>query len=183
MWHVDRNEEEDLRNGMMLAIVGLTLLAGCKTQGDNAPAKPKVKGPPYHIAFDTQATKPNPAGVTIPAVKYTGDPESLERRAILVVRFDEPAANNGEPMTNQMISYPVDITGTEGTLPADYMAAADKDLSRFLGTYCLKGKINISVALARSSISRQSTQADVDAKRLSDWAPVEVVYKNPHPKC
>ena len=82
-----------------------------------------------------------------------------------------------------MIMYPVDIAGTEGTLPADYMNAADKDLSTFLGSYCVKGKIKISVALARSSLSRQAEEAEVDAKRLSDWMPIEVVFKNPHPKC
>jgi hypothetical protein len=84
---------------------------------------------------------------------------------------------------NQMIMAPFDISGTEGTLPADYMDAADKDLSRFLGSYCVKGKIKISVALARSSLSRQAEEGDVDAKRLSDWLPVEVVFKNPHPHC
>ncbi len=99
------------------------------------------------------------------------------------MRFDASAATKNEPMMNQMIMFPVDIAGTEGTLPADYMDSADKDLSRFLGTYCVKGKIKISAALARSSLSRQAGEADVDAKRLSDWLPVEVVFKNPHPKC
>jgi hypothetical protein len=182
----DRHEEEDLRTGIILAIGGLAFLAGCGNQGDkasNVPVKPKVKGPAYHIAFDTKATKPNSAGVTIPAIKYTADPDGLEKRAVLVVRFDASAATKNEPMMNQMIMFPVDIAGTEGTLPADYMDSADKDLSRFLGTYCVKGKIKISAALARSSLSRQAGEADVDAKRLSDWLPVEVVFKNPHPKC
>jgi hypothetical protein len=182
----DRHEEEDLRTGIILAIGGLAFLAGCGNQGDkasNVPVKPKVKGPAYHIAFDTKAAKPNPAGVTIPAIKYTADPDGLEKRAVLVVRFDASAATKNEPMMNQMIMFPVDIAGTEGTLPADYMDSADKDLSRFLGTYCVKGKIKISAALARSSLSRQAGEADVDAKRLSDWLPVEVVFKNPHPKC
>ncbi len=175
-----------MRTGIILAIGGLAFLAGCGNQGDkaaNVPVKPKVKGPAYHIAFDTKATKPNSAGVTIPAIKYTADPDGLEKRAVLVVRFDASAATKNEPMMNQMIMFPVDIAGTEGTLPADYMDSADKDLSRFLGTYCVKGKIKISAALARSSLSRQAGEADVDAKRLSDWLPVEVVFKNPHPKC
>jgi hypothetical protein len=175
-----------LRNGIILAICGLAFLAGCKNQADKAstvPVDQKWKGAPYRIAFDTQAPKPNSAGVTIPSIKFTADPESLEKRAMLVVRFDASAPGKDEPMTNQMIMPPVDIAGAEGTLPADYMDAADKDLSRFLASYCIKGKTKISVALARSSLSRQATQADVNGKRLSDWLPVEVVFKNPHPKC
>jgi hypothetical protein len=39
------------------------------------------------------------------------------------------------------------------------MDAADKDLSRFLGSYCIKGKIKISVALARSSLSPRPKMA------------------------
>jgi hypothetical protein len=86
-------------------------------------------------------------------------------------------------MMNQMIMAPVDIPGTEGALPADYMDAADKDLSKFLGAYCIKGKVKISLALARSSLSQQAGDAEIDSKRLSDWLPVEVVFKNTHPKC
>jgi hypothetical protein len=86
-------------------------------------------------------------------------------------------------MANQMILAPTDISGAEGTLPADYMDVADKGLARFLGAYCIKGKIKISVALARSSLSSQAGDAEVDSKRLSDWLPVEVVFKNPHPGC
>jgi hypothetical protein len=39
------------------------------------------------------------------------------------------------------------------------------------------------VALARSSLSPQATVAQADDKRLSDWLPLELVYKNPHSKC
>jgi len=181
-----RNKEDDLRKSIILAIGGLALLAGCGNQGDktsNVPIKPKWEGAPYHIAFDTQAAKPNPAGVTIPAIKYTANPNELEKRASLVVKFDTSGATNQGPLANQMIMAPVDISGAEGTLPADYMDAADKGLSRFLGAYCIKGKIKISVAIARSSLSGQAGDAEVDAKRLSDWLPIEVVYKNPHPAC
>ena len=169
-----------------LAFLGLVCLAGCGNQGDKAstvPVKPKWPGSPYHIAFDTQAAKPNPAGVTIPAVKYTANPEALEKRATLVVRFDTSGATKQGPMLNQMIMAPVDVAGAEGALPADYMDAADKGLARFLGAYCIKGKIKISVALARSSLSNQAADAEVDAKRLSDWLPIEVAFKNPHPGC
>ena len=84
-----------MRKGIILAIGGLALLAGCGNQGDkasNVPVEPKWKGAPYRIAFDTQAAKPNPAGVTIPAIKYTANPDALEKRAILVVRFDTSGA-------------------------------------------------------------------------------------------
>jgi hypothetical protein len=168
----------------MLAIGGLALLAGCGNQVDkasNVPVKPKWQGAPYHIAPGAQAAKPNPAGVTLPAIKYTANPDALEKRVSLVVRFDTSGATKqGAPM-NQMIMGPVDISGAEGTLPAGYMDAADKGLSTFLGAYGIKGKIKISVALARSSLSSQAGDAEVDAKRLSDWLPIEVVFKNPHP--
>ena len=175
-----------MRKGIIVMIGGLALLAGCGNQGDKAPGipvGPKWKGAPYRIASDTQAAKPNPAGVTIPAIKYTANPDALEKRAVLVIRFDDLGATKYEPRINKMILAPVDISGAEGTLPADYMGVADKDLASFLATYCAKGKIKISAALARSSLSSPALDTEVDAKRLSDWLPIEVVFKNPHPKC
>ncbi len=175
-----------MRKGIILAIGAIAFLTGCGNQQDkpsNVPAQPKWQGAPYHLAFDTQAAKPNPAGVTIPVVKFTANPDALERRASLVVKFDTSGATKQGPMMNQMIMAPVDISGTEGALPADYMSNADKGLSTFLGAYCIKGKIKISVALAQSSLSSQATDAEVDQKRLSDWLPIELVYKNPHPGC
>jgi len=175
-----------LKNGILLLIGGLALLAGCGTQGDkasNIPVTPKWKGAPYRLAFDTQAAKPNPAGVTIPPVKYTANPDALEKRAALIVRFDTSGATKHGPMMNQMIVAPTDIPGTEGALPADYMDVADKGLARFLGAYCIKGKIKISVAFAWSSVSSQAGDAEVETKRLSDWLPTEVVFKNPHGGC
>ena len=175
-----------MRTGIIVAIGGLALLAGCGNQGDKAPGipvGPKWKGAPYHIAADTQAAKQNPAGVAIPAIKYTANPEALEKRAILVVRFDASGVKKNGPIANQMVMATVDISGTEGTLPADYIDAADKELSKFLGAYCVKGKVKISVAIARSSLSNQATDAELATKRLSDWLPIEVVFKNPHPGC
>ncbi len=183
---VSLNEEDGVRKGIIAAIGGLALLAGCGNQGDkasNIPIEPKWKGAPYHIAFDTKAAKPNPAGVTIPGVKYTANPEALETRARLVVRFDSSGSGKNEPVMNRMIAPPIDISGAEGALPADYMNETSKGLSQFLGAYCVKGKINISVALARSSLTTTAGDAEVDGKRLSDWLPVEVVFKNAHPKC
>ena len=176
-----------MRKNMILAIAGLALLAGCGDQGDKAAKvtlKPKWQGARYHIAFDTKPAKPNPAGVTIPAITYTANPEELETRASLVVRFDSSAVTKHEgPMMNQMIMAPVDIHGAEGTLPPDYMDIANRDLAKFLGAYCMKGKVKLSVALARSSLSNRAKDSEIDAKRLSDWLPIEVVFKNPHPTC
>ena len=175
-----------MRKGIIVAIGGLALLAGCGTQGDkasNIPVQPKWKGAPYRIAFDTPPAKPNPAGVTIPAIKYTANPDALEKRASLVVRFDALGEAKDRPIQNQMIMGAVDISGAEGTLSADYMDQTNKGLSTFLGAYCVKGKIKVSVALARSSLTNQAGDAEVDAKRLSDWLPIEVVFKNPRPKC
>ena len=90
---------------------------------------PKWKGAPYHIAFDTQAAKPNPTGITIPAIKYTANPDALENRASLVVRFDSSGVAKDRPVMDQMILPPVDIHGAEGTLPASYMDVANKGLT------------------------------------------------------
>lgn len=174
-----------MRKSIVLAIGALALLAGCESQPkpSNIPAVPKWQGAPYHISFDTAAIKPNPAGVTIPGVKYTANPDALERRAALVVRFDAASAGKDGPIANQMIMGAIDIPGADGALPADYMDLASKNLSRFLAAYCIKGKIKISVALASSSLTSSAGDAEVDAKRLSNWLPTEVVFKNPHPKC
>ncbi len=112
-----------MKKGIMLAFGALAFLAGCKSQAntDNIPAQPKWQGAPYHLAFDTAPTKPNPSGVTIPTIKYTANPDALVRRASLVVRFDASGAKTDKPVMDQMIMAPVDISGAEGALPADYM--------------------------------------------------------------
>ena len=165
---------------------GLVLLAGCGSQGNkaaNAPAPPKWKGAPYHIEFDSKATKPNPSGISIPEIKYTANPDDLEKRASLVVRFDNSGAKTKGPMMDQMIMGPVDISGAEGSLPADYLDLADKGLARLLSAYCINGKVKLSVALARSSLSSQAGDDEVNTKRLSDWLPVELPFKGPHGHC
>jgi hypothetical protein len=175
-----------LKNGIILAIGGLALLVGCGNQGDkasNIPAVPKWKGEPYRISLDAQAAKPNPAGITLPAIKYTANPNALETRAILVIRFDDLGATKYTPRMNKMILAPFDISGADGTVSADYISAADKDLATFLKTYCAKGKVKVSVALTRSSLSSAAGDAEVDDKRLSDWLPIELVFKSPHPGC
>jgi hypothetical protein len=175
------SEEGDLKNGIILAIVGLACLAGCgKQQSYEIPVQPSWKGPAYRLAFDTAATKPNPSGITIPAIKYTANPDALVRRASLVVRFDSSGAKTDQPVMDQMIMAPVDISGAEGTLPADYMDDANKGLSRLLAAYHMKGKIKVSVLLARSSISSQASDDEINTERLSDWLPTELEFKTPH---
>jgi hypothetical protein len=175
---------------MLLAVAGLTLLAGCDTGTKDVPKAPKKPKWQYQIEFGAPAAKPNPTGVTLPAVKYTAtDPNELEGRATLVVRFDaaeltkKKSDDSQGPMMNKMIMGAVDVRSASGTLPADYMEAASKGLSQFLGAYCVKGKIKITVALARSSLTSAADDAEVNNKLLSDWVPLEVEFKNPHPKC
>lgn len=175
-----------MRKNIVLAIGGLALLAGCGDQGSKAPGipvGPKWKGPAYRISFAAQAPKPNPAGVTLPAIKFTANPDALEKRVSLIARFDASGVKRDTPVMDQMILAPTDVSGAEGTLPDDYMNLADKGLAQLLGAYCMKGKVKVTVALARSSISPQAADSEVDEKRLSDWLPIEVVFKNPHPKC
>ncbi len=174
-----------MRKGIIFAIAGLTLLAACNSQqsATNVPVKPKWQGAPYHLAFDTHAAKPNSVGITIPTIKYTANPDALESRATLVVRFDTSGIAKDRPIMNQMVMAPVDISGAEGALSADYMDATNKALSKFLEAYCIKGKVKISVLLARSSLSSQADDAEINEKSLSDWVPIELVFKNPHPKC
>ena len=170
-----------MRTGILFAVGVFALLSGCGSQGDkNIPVTPKWKGPAYRISFDTKAVKPNPAGITIPNITYTANPDALEMRAALVVRFDVSGGKKDAAVMNQMIMAPTDVKGAEGALAADYLDATDKELARYLGSYCLKGKVKISVALARSSLSPQASEGELETKRLSDWLPTEVDFKNPH---
>ena len=172
--------------GIVLAISGLAFLAGCGNAGNKpAEAAPATKVIiPYHIEFDTKAPKPNPAGVALPAINFTADPKAeLERRAVMVVRFDASGAKNDTSPRDQMIMGPVDVAGTTGTLPADYIDSADKGLAQMLGDACMKGTVKVKVALVRSSIKPDASDGEIDGKRLSDWLPIDVPFKNPHPKC
>jgi hypothetical protein len=175
-----------VRKGILVAMGGLAFLASCGNQGDKAsgiPVAPKWKGPPYRIAFDSKAAKPSPAGITLPAVDFTANPDALERRATLIVRYDSSGVKTDKTIVNQMILAPVDISGAEGTLPADYMELADKGLAQLTGAYCMKGKVKVTVALARSSLSQQAGDAEINEKRLSDWVTTEVAINNPKRGC
>jgi hypothetical protein len=81
---------------------------------------------------------------------------------------------------DQMIMAPVDISGADGALPADYMDAADQGLAKLLGAYGMKGKIKVRVLLAQSSISSHAGDDEINEKRLSDWLPIDLDYKGPH---
>jgi len=109
-----------VRNAIICVIGGLLLLAGCGNQankGAGIPVGPKWKGAPYRLAFDTKAAKPSPTGIDIPAVKFTANPDSLETRALLVMKFSAPAAANQAPSEHLMIGSAVDIQGQRERFP------------------------------------------------------------------
>lgn len=175
-----------MKTRLILAISGLALLAGCGNQGDKAPGipvGPKWKGPAYRLAYDTKAPKLNPSGVSLPAVQFTANPEALERRATLIVRYDSSGVKSDKLIINQIIVGPFDISGEAGGVPPDYIDLADKNLAELLKTYCVKGKVKVSVALARSSLSPQAGDPEIEQKRLSDWITTEIVFKNPKKGC
>ena len=175
-----------MRKGIILAIGGLALLAGCQNQGDKAPGipvGPKWKGPAYRLAFDTKAPKPSPEGITLPIINFTANPDALEKRATLVVQYDTSGVKTTKLIINRVIMAPVDISGAEGSLTADYLELADKELARWTGAYCMKGKVKVTVALARSSLSPQAGDDEINAKLLSDWVSTEVVIKKPKTGC
>src|SRR5262249_5120073 len=151
-----RNQESAVRKWFVVAISGLAFLTGCGDQGKTpttVSADTKWKGAPYRLALDAKQQKPNPSGVTIPAIDYTANPEALERRANLVVRLDTSALKQDQPAINQMIMAPTEVSGTTGALSSDYIDSANKGLAQLLTTNCMKGKVKITVALVRSSIS------------------------------
>ncbi len=182
--------EDDLNKSILFAIAALALLAGCGPQNNNSgiPVRPKFSGPPYHLALAAPPAKPNKSGITIPPIKYTADPnapqDALDKRAILVARIDTSSLKSKGTMTmDQIIMGAVDIPGTDGALPADYMDATDQSLGTLLEEYCVKGKVKITVALTRSTLSSTAGDSEIDDKRLTDWLPVELVFKNPQPGC
>ena len=174
-----------VRRSVVVLFVALVLIAGCNNQTSQSttPAKPKWQGAPYHLAFGAAPAKPNPAGVTLPPIKFTADPENLETRADLVVQVDVSDVKKASQIPDMMIMAPTDISGAEGTLSDDYVALAGKQLAGMMTGYCMKGKVKVSVALARSSLNMTSTDDQINDKRLSDWLPIEITFKNPRPKC
>jgi hypothetical protein len=172
---------------MLLAMGAVLLfLAGCGPDAKEAPGipvTPKWQGPTYHLAFDTKAAKPNPAGVTLPDIRFTANPDALEKRATLIVKYDSSAVKTDNQVINQIILAPFDISGADGALSADTMDIADKGLAHLFSTYCLKGKVKVSLLLAQSSLNPNASDDEINDKRLSDWLQTDVVFKNPHPGC
>jgi hypothetical protein len=170
---------------MVLAMGAVLLLGGCEAGNTEAPGIPvnQWKGPAYRLALDAKAPKPNPSGVTLPGIDFTANPDALEKRATLVVRFDSSGVKTDRLVINQIVLAPFDIAGANGALSSDTVDIADKGLAHLFATYCVKGKVNVSVLLARSSLNPNPTDSDIDYQRLSDWLPASVVFKNPHPGC
>ena len=164
----------------------LVLLAGCQeqtNQASNAPSKPKWQGKPYRIAFGAAPAKLDPSGVTLPGIKFTANPDDVQTRADLVVQVDVSGVKRPFTVPDLMIMAPTDISGTDGALSGDYISATDKQLANMLAADCMKGKVKVSVALVRSTLPPGATDDQVNIKRMSDWLPTEIVFKNPHPKC
>jgi hypothetical protein len=175
-----------VRKAILLAMGGVVFLAGCGPEAKDAPGipvGPKWKGPAYRLAFDTKPPKPKPAGISIPDIKFTANPDALERRATLVIHYDSSEVKSNNLIINQVILAPFDITGAEGALSPDTMDTADKDLAKLLSAYCMKDKVKVSVLLARSSLAPQADDAEINDKRLSDWQAVELPYKNVKKGC
>ena len=179
-----------MNKSILFVIAALALLAGCGPQDKNSgiPVKPKFTGPPYHLTLAAPPAKPNKAGITIPPIKYTADPnapsDSLDKRAILVVRIDTSSLKSKGTMTmDQIIMGAVDLPGTDGALSADYMNATDQSLATLLEEYCVKGNVKINVALTRSSLSSTAGDGEIDSKLITAWLPISLVFKNPVPGC
>jgi len=173
-----------MTKGLILSLVGLGFLAGCGNLGNkpfevSAAAKWKI---PYHIEFDTKAATPNPSGLTIPAIIYTANPKALERRASMVVRFDATGTKTDQPGKNQVIMSPFDVPGSAGNLSQTTMDLVNGKVAKLLVDRCANGKVKINLAFVRSSIKPDATEAEINAKRLSDWISTEVVFKNPRSK-
>jgi hypothetical protein len=77
------NEEDGVKKGIIvftgslafLLIGSLAFLTGCENQSAKIVIPPKWQGAPYHLSFGAPPAKPNPAGLTIPPIKYVADPD------------------------------------------------------------------------------------------------------------
>ena len=165
-----------MKKYLIAALAAGSLLTGCKSNPakSDAAVPPQWKGAPYHLALDTAAPKP---GQLIPAIQYTANPDALERRAVLVVRFDSSNVKTDKLLIDQVILPPTDVTGAAGTLPPDYVALAGKDLAQMLDMYKVTGKVKYSVLLTRSSLGAQAGADEIQEKALSAWLTGEVTYK------
>ncbi len=183
-WRVIKKLKENaVKKAILISTAALFLVAGCSSNSPKIVIPPKWQGAPYHLSFGAAPTKPNAAGLTIPPIKFVADPESLETRADLVVKIDTSTLKVKGTMMDEMAMGAVDISGADGQLSTDYVNRASTDLSSMLAAYCVKGTVKISVALTRSSLPENPSDDQINAKRLSDWTPITLDFKNPHPKC
>ena len=171
-----------MKTGIIVAFGALAFLAGCQNKSAEIHIPPKWQGAAYHLSFGPAPAKANPSGLTMPQIKYDADPEQFESRVDLVVQFDPAAAKVKGTVMNQMAMAAVTIVGPKGALPDDYVERASTDLGKMLQAYNVNGKVKISVALTRSSLEMNPSTDQIDAKRLSDWTPIELDFKNPHHK-
>lgn len=170
-----------MRRAILLAMTGVLLLAGCESKKNaGIPVEPKWKGPIYRLAWDTQAPKANPSGVTLPGIKWTANPDELETRAVLVVRYDSSGVKSDKLIVDQVILGATDIKGAEGQLSDDYIALADQGIAHLLDVYKVKGKVKVQALLVRSSISPSAGPDELSNKALSDWISTEIDYKSGH---
>ena len=172
-----------MKTATMVVFGALAFLAGCQDNSPKIQIPPKWPGAAYHLSFGATPAKPNPSGLTIPQIEYNANPDALENRADLVIQFDTSKAKSDGPVMNFMTMAAVDVKGNKGALPDDYVALASSQLAKMLTAYCINGKVKISVALTRSSLPMNPTGDQIDAKRMSDWTPIDLDFKNPQKKC
>jgi hypothetical protein len=167
-----------VKKAMLLAMGAVLLLAGCDTKKDaGIPVGPKWKGPAYRLAWDTKAPKPDASGVTLPGIKFTANPEALETRAVLVVRYDSSGVKSNNLVVDQVILGATDVKGADGQLSDEYISLADKGLAQLFNIYGVKGKVKVQALLTRSSISSSAGPDELKNRALSDWISTEIEYK------
>lgn len=168
-----------MRRTIISTIAATVILAGC--QAPPAPPAPKWEGAPYRLTAGAQPDKSNPAGVTLPAIYFTANPDAVERRANLVMRIDTTGLKKpAKEAPDEVLMKPTDISGARGQLSDSYLDDSSKELAKILTFYGLKGNVKVNIALVKSSVMMSAPDAQVDVHRLSDWLPVVVAFKNPH---
>jgi hypothetical protein len=170
-----------VRKAIISSLAALAFLAGCEAP---KPKPTKWQGPPYRLTSGDQPAKPGSAGPALPPIYFTANPEAVQTRANLAIRINpDDVKKKPANFTDQLLLKPGDIAGKDGKLSDSYLTMADAELGKMLGAYCMNGKVKVKVALVKSSIMMSATDMQVDNHRLSDWLPLEIYFKNPHPRC
>jgi hypothetical protein len=177
----ETHEEEDVKNAVIWSFVALAFLAGCEAANIKTS---KWEGPPYRLTLGGQPTKPGAVGITLPPIYFTANPEAVQTRANMAMRIDGSIVKNKPAkFTDELLLAPTDISGKQGQISGAYLDMAGKELTKMFNAYCLNGTVKVNVALVKSSIMMGASDVQVDNHRLSDWLPIDVVFKNQHPKC